>query len=993
MDWNRRGGRGGFNRGGRGGGRGFWRGPRGGSQFQGGHNRDFNRGAWRGGGHRNYDNNSKPQWERRPRREQPTKRLSEDAIGVTEYISGHKGFNGIIKSRYSDFQVSEINEQGVVAKLTDQKPPGPPAEKEVVEDEELLFSKYNLEILPMETWDQINKVATAGGGEGLDKVEIDATDIPKEQRTKIHDAVKKAFGTALVSSTVNIDDKKWLRFERYRKGVRVDNRVKWPYPGDYMYFIVHKENCDTMEAATRIAERLRLNIKPSMLGYAGTKDRRAKTSQWFSLRKVDPRKVAAACEHLRDIRVGNFEFKDDNLKLGMLKGNKFRIALRNVTADDEVVSQACEQLQEKGFLNYYGLQRFGSRIDVPTYDIGLKLLQGKFQEAIDGILEERDGPMQKALRAYKEQSAVAALRVFPTSMYHSALEFRLLKALAASPNDLLGALNKHLKGSVTVPRTKQHRNKEAKRRRGVAGVPHQHVPQRSGVQVAQGTSGQPQRPARGTQQAKNPALKIQYQISILEERDGPMQKALRAYKEQSAVAALRVFPTSMYHSALEFRLLKALAASPNDLLGALNKMARNTRLLYLHSYQSLTWNRAASERVRRLGLTPAVGDIVPLDVDTEEICKLEEEEDDEDEDAESRDDVQNGEQNKMADTTPVTPLETSIKQEKRQIPVKILTQEDVDSGKYTLFDIILPLPGHMIQYPPNMKDYYEELLTKDGLKLDMKHKFKSYTMTGAYRHLVIRPTDVSWSTVRYTEPFADLILSDWDELQGVKLSGIVEDGKYKALLLNMTLPASCYATMALRELLRVDTFQDMYGIPHTLGAVDGTHISIHKPPINHPTAPGSLFYNRKGYYSINCQMICDAKSRITSVNPNFPGSTHDAAIWQSSNVHQYLKDQYVDHRPMEWLLDKYCERDMMERDILGKGHFGKGTFWERDILGKRHSGKRTFWEREILELKGFPVGMGSLTVVNLVYYVPADVLETHDAYVPAEVAHHSEQLL
>ncbi|KAI5637545.1 DDE superfamily endonuclease domain-containing protein [Phthorimaea operculella] len=97
-------------------------------------------------------------------------------------------------------------------------------------------------------------------------------------------------------------------------------------------------------------------------------------------------------------------------------------------------------------------------------------------------------------------------------------------------------------------------------------------------------------------------------------------------------------------------------------------------------------------------------------------------------------------------------------------------------------------------------------------------------------------------------------------------------------------------------------FQDMYGIPHTLGAVDGTHISIHKPPINHPTAPGSLFYNRKGYYSINCQMICDAKSRITSVNPNFPGSTHDAAIWQSSNVHQYLKDQYVDHRPMEWLL-------------------------------------------------------------------------------------------
>ncbi|XP_063359895.1 putative nuclease HARBI1 [Cydia amplana] len=97
-------------------------------------------------------------------------------------------------------------------------------------------------------------------------------------------------------------------------------------------------------------------------------------------------------------------------------------------------------------------------------------------------------------------------------------------------------------------------------------------------------------------------------------------------------------------------------------------------------------------------------------------------------------------------------------------------------------------------------------------------------------------------------------------------------------------------------------FQDNFGMPYTLGAVDGSHIPIHKPPNNHPIAPGNIFYNRKGFYSINCQVVCDATGRITSVNPNFPGSTHDAAVWRSSNVHQHLEGQYLQNQAMEWLL-------------------------------------------------------------------------------------------
>lgn len=681
--------------------RGGFRGGRGGPRGWSGNQRGF-KGTWgsfdgpsTGNKFQNNYAPNKGQWKKR---DTPGKRLSEADIGVTEYVSKHEGFNGIIKSRYSDFQVSEINEQGEIAKLTCTKPPPAPEEEAVSEDEDLLLSKYNLEILPMETWDKINTLAVSKDPEP-DCVEIDMEGVTKEQRTKIHDAVKKAFGDIIVGSTVNIEDKKLMRFQKFKKGVRIDNRVKWTWPAEYVHFIVHKENCDTMDAAMRIAERIGVHVKPSMLGYAGTKDRRAKTSQWFSARRLDPRRFVAATRYLKDIHVGNFTFKNHNLKLGMLQGNRFRIALRNVTASDEVVNTACKDLQEHGFINYYGLQRFGTRVETPTFNIGLKLLQGNFKDAIELILDCREGPLAGAAAAYRSGGAAAGARALPRRL--------------------------------AVP---------------------------------------------------------------------------------------------------EARLLRALSDAPNDLLGALGKLARNTRLLYLHSYQSLLWNKAVSERLRRHGLTPAVGDLVPL-------ANIDKEDEFEDEDSDAEENQANDKDNKQQannsqiegknekvsikkERTSSQSEQCNLKdkekdkknsskdEEKPKVPVKILTQEDVDSGKYTMADVVMPLPGYSVDYPPNMLDYYEKLLSEVGLTLDMKHKIKSYRLCGAYRRVVVRPRDVSWRTVRYSDPFADLIASDLDELTNNAITAIRDDGKYRALLLNMTLPASCYATMALRELLKVDTSSD-----------------------------------------------------------------------------------------------------------------------------------------------------------------------------------------
>lgn len=73
--------------------------------------------------------------------------------------------------------------------------------------------------------------------------------------------------------------------------------------------------------------------------------------------QVDPRRIMSSCRRLRNLSVGNFHFSATHLRLGLLRGNRFRIALRNVTATDEEISAAAQSLEQKGFLNYYGLQR------------------------------------------------------------------------------------------------------------------------------------------------------------------------------------------------------------------------------------------------------------------------------------------------------------------------------------------------------------------------------------------------------------------------------------------------------------------------------------------------------------------------------------------------------------------------------------------------------------------------------------------------------------
>lgn len=137
--------------------------------------------------------------------------------------------------------------------------------------------------------------------------------------------------------------------------------------------------------------------------------------------------------------------------------------------------------------------------------------------------------------------------------------------------------------------------------------------------------------------------------------------------------------------------------------------------MYIHAYQSLIWNEIASRRIE-LGLEPVVGDLVYVDetkVQPDFVV----------DDCELVGSAENDEDT-LVEETPETPDEEDISRFRTM--VRPLTVEDIASKKFTIFDVVLPLPGHDITYPSNeCGTWYVERLAKDKLsseKLKLKQK-------------------------------------------------------------------------------------------------------------------------------------------------------------------------------------------------------------------------------------------------------------------------------
>ena len=140
--------------------------------------------------------------------------------------------------------------------------------------------------------------------------------------------------------------------------------------GEWLRLKIRKRDLSTwrllsvLQKATGAQER--------QIGYAGLKDKAATAIQYFTL----PARYEKGLKNLKTERIELLEVSRDRmpLKMGTLRGNRFRILLDRITPSEaqRLIGQA-KSFESSGIPNYFGYQRFGE--DGRSWEQGRQIAQ------------------------------------------------------------------------------------------------------------------------------------------------------------------------------------------------------------------------------------------------------------------------------------------------------------------------------------------------------------------------------------------------------------------------------------------------------------------------------------------------------------------------------------------------------------------------------------------------------------------------------------------
>jgi TruD family tRNA pseudouridine synthase len=232
-------------------------------------------------------------------------------------------------------------------------------------------------ILKMQPADFIVSELRAGGEE----VTLDSGPAPED------DGVQPPPGWAAAEEDETAADEWWVEGESDE-----EDEAEWAGAGQILTrFVLEKQRMDTLGALGELASLL--GVPARNFSVAGLKDHRAVTCQEVVVRGVPPSAVNALVPP-PGIRLGRAWPAAAPMHLGGCGGNRFFIVLRGVAAGGHLatkrVRRAMRALRRRGFVNYFGTQRFGASGSA-NHEIGLRALLWRYEEGVRLVMTPPPG--------------------------------------------------------------------------------------------------------------------------------------------------------------------------------------------------------------------------------------------------------------------------------------------------------------------------------------------------------------------------------------------------------------------------------------------------------------------------------------------------------------------------------------------------------------------------------------------------------------------------
>ncbi len=229
-------------------------------------------------------------------------------------------------------------------------------------------------------------------------------------------------------------------------GTHLEERLEIPSKKegfDQLHLNLEKINRDTNFVIKIITRYLQGSKK--RFGYAGMKDKRAVTCQRISL--FEPNIERLQNFGSGGIQLSNPEWSKEKMDLGMLKGNRFTVKVRDILLSEKEIRKRVEEcfkeMEKSGIANYFGEQRFGGIRQI-THIVGKHFIKGDFKEGVMVYLTHFVEGEEEEIKAARKHLAetrdfAEATRNFPVKFTY---ERSMIHHLCKYPKDYVGAFGK-----------------------------------------------------------------------------------------------------------------------------------------------------------------------------------------------------------------------------------------------------------------------------------------------------------------------------------------------------------------------------------------------------------------------------------------------------------------------------------------------------------------------------------------------------------------------